>query len=240
MTGVRSMHITPELGMSIREETIKYFCSTQFLNVLHAVVNENELAKVIHLPASIDISAIRADLETQTAWEEEFWTIDNDGDVSKVAAGAFFSSSPHQRFSRSDCLRRPTKNAFAIRGLISGLRSPEVSEAFTGTCGIGPQVMFKSADIARYRHGHYLRRHDDRHDGRKFGIIFFLHADWKKEFGTRLLAEKPDGRCTVVDPVPNSIAVMRLADNHYHQVEPNFSITWSRYSLAIHFGLTHD
>lgn len=42
---------------------------------------------------------------------------------------------------------------------------------------------------------------------------------------------------TAVEPTPGTVAVMRLANSHHHQVEQNLSSAWDRYSLAVHFGL---
>lgn len=138
--------------------------------------------------------------------------------------------------SHSDCLRQPRKDAYALRGLLSALHSAPVADTFAEVAGT-PSVSYMTADIARYRPGHYLRRHDDVYDGRVFGLVFFLHETWDRAADTRLIAEKPDGRCAVMEPLPNTVAVMRLANGHYHQVEQNLSTDWDRYSIAVHFGV---
>ncbi|WP_083285237.1 MULTISPECIES: 2OG-Fe(II) oxygenase family protein [Micrococcaceae] len=43
--------------------------------------------------------------------------------------------------------------------------------------------------MARYRPGHYLRRHDDVFDGRVSATVFFLHTTWDESYGTHLVAE---------------------------------------------------
>lgn len=228
--------ITRDVGLSIRQETIRFFTSDQFLDVLHKVMQEDCLAQTLALPPSVQYEMIYTDMFHQPEWAEEFWAIDADGHVSMVDSERFHSLDPEQRFSHSDCLRRPENDAFAIRGLLSGLHSPDVYRELTSASGSGSEVSFISADIARYRPGHYLRRHDDVYDGRRFGLIFFLHDSWEQTSGTRLVAENPDGRCKIVDPIPGTVALMRLAGGHYHQVEQNFSRSWDRYSMAVHFG----
>jgi len=167
-------------------------------------------------------------------WETERWRLDEVGGVHLVTEAQFLALPQRERFSWSDSLRKPSPDAFALRGLLSALRTDAVLQRF-GTVH-GSPVQYRTADIARYRPGHYLRRHDDLYDGRVFGLVFFLHDAWPACAGTRLVAEKPDGRCAVVEPLPGTVAVMRLAGEHHHQVEPNHSEGWDRYSLAVHFG----
>ncbi|MEV8215243.1 2OG-Fe(II) oxygenase family protein [Leifsonia sp. NPDC077715] len=225
-----------EAGLGIRAETIRFFSSKDFLDRLEAVLAGEPLADVIELPGALRARDVLSDMAQDQNWAEEHWTISDEGTVELVDQRRFERAEPRHRFSVSDTLRRPSADAYALRGLLSGLHSPVVLDAFSavaGTRGAG----YKSADIARYRPGHYLRRHDDLYDGRLFGLVFFVHEGWKPEYGTHLIAEKPDGRCQVVPPKAASVAMMRLAGGHFHQVQPNLSAEWHRYSLAVHFGV---
>jgi Rps23 Pro-64 3,4-dihydroxylase Tpa1-like proline 4-hydroxylase len=228
-----------ETGLAIRKEAIDFFTSESFSNCLSAVVTRAAGAKTLDASHVFDFSRIEADMRAATTWEEEFWRIDESKDVSLVSETRFRSLPDEQQFSNSNCLRRPAKNAFALRGLLSALRSAEVSEVASRAVN-AEGVRMLTCDIARYAPGHYLRRHDDVFDGRIFGLVFFLHESWLPEYGTELVTEQPAGLARVVRPVPGSIAVMRLSGGHYHQVCTNVSNAWTRYSLAVHFGVRHD
>lgn len=228
-----------QLGLQVRTEVIKHFTSDDFLETLVPVISANELARSRQLPDAVQADRILEDMTVDSGWAEEFWTIDDAGAVHLVDRQGFEASAVERRFSNSDTLRVPRADAFALRGLLSGLHSTEVSQAFSEAAGVGG-VGYKSADIARYRPGHYLRRHDDVYDGRLFGLVFFVHDTWARESGTHLIAENPDGRCQVVSPAPRSVAIMRLAGGHFHQVQPNTSSSWDRYSIAVHFGLKNE
>lgn len=225
-----------ERGLRVREGTINFFSGSAFRSALHEVVREDSLAQTLSLPAAIERESIQRDMMRDPGWREEYWELQCDDNVERLDGSAFHELPSGQRFSHSDCLRHPQGNAFALRGMLSGLHSPEVLTAMTAVVGSG-RISYMTADIARYRPGHYLRRHDDVYDGRVFGLVFFLHADWERQFGARLKAEKPDGRSVVVEPLGNTVAVMRLADGHYHQVEQNLASAWDRYSVAVHFGI---
>lgn len=233
---VTDTSIYREIGLQMRREAIVYFTSNPFLEQLEEILATDSLARSLTLPASLLCERVLADMATDHGWAEEFWTIDDSAAVHLVSDEEFFEVAGIRRFSRSDTLRRPRPDAYALRGFLSGLHSPEVSAAFSSVAHLDG-VRYKSADIARYRPGHYLRRHDDVYDGRIFGLVFFPHDNWDPRWGTHLIAEKPDGRCAVVEPVPGSVAVMRLAGGHFHQVQPNNSDSWDRYSIAVHFGV---
>lgn len=225
------------VGLRLRDAAISFFTGDDFRGTLSQILNDDALAMTVELPSNIDSLAVLRDMRRDQGWTEEHWRIDEDGEVDVVTSADFSVLPSQQRFSWSDTLRKPAAQSYALRGLLSALRSDEVLGCFSAVQG--NEVRYRTADIARYRPGHYLRRHDDLYDGRVFGFVFFLHDLWPTGAGTRLVAEKPDGRCVVVEPRPGTLAVMRLADGHHHQVEPNFSADWDRYSLAVHFGQEH-
>lgn len=224
-----------EKGLEIRRQGIDFFTSTKFLKTISAVVKGASGATSLDASKSIDFRAIRDDMRDASEWSQEFWRIGEDAAVSLVSEAVFRSLPDGQRFSNSDCLRHPDKDAFALRGLLSALRSPEVSESISRAAS-GDGIRMLTCDIARYAPGQYLRRHDDLFDGRVFGLVIFLHEDWSPEYGTELITEQPTGVARVVRPLPGSIAVMKLSGGHFHQVCVNASSFWTRYSVAVHFG----
>lgn len=223
-------------GLNIYEETISHFTHPSFLEQLQNVVQGNSLAQVASLPEQMTANLIYRDMVSDPNWLEEFWVLNSDESVSRVDDNQFHERAEIARFSHSDTLRSPSRSAFALRGFLAGLKSQQVSEAFSQTLHNCGPVNYKTADIARYRPGHYLRRHDDLYDGRIFGLVFFFHDLWEATYGARLIAEKPDGRSVVVSPQPGTYALMRLAHGHFHQVEVNTSPAWDRYSVAVHFS----
>lgn len=231
-------HAARQAGLELRDEVISFFAGDAFAGTLHRVLHDDSLAATVRLPSTVDSTAVLSDMQRDAGWEEERWRLDATGAVDVVTEWEFAALPYRERFSWSDTLRKPDPRAYALRGLLSALRSDDVLRRFSAVHG--RRVQYRTADIARYRPGHYLRRHDDLYDGRVFGLVFFLHDAWPTSAGTRLVAEKPDGRCAVVEPLPGTVAVMRLAGEHHHQVEPNLSTNWDRYSLAVHFGQAGD
>ncbi|MFJ5144453.1 2OG-Fe(II) oxygenase [Curtobacterium sp. NPDC088465] len=223
-----------EAGLAIRDEAIAFLSSDTFVRSLEEVLRGDSLARTVALRSSFDWQAVLQDMRSDPKWAEERWRLDAGGDVEIVSGSRFDALPAAERFSWSDSLRKPAPDAYALRGLLSALHSDTVLRRFSQADG--RRLQYRSADIARYRPGHYLRRHDDLYDGRVFGLVFFLHDHWPDGAGTHLVAEKPDGRCAVVEPRPGTVAMMRLAGEHFHQVEPNTSTDWTRYSIAVHFG----
>ncbi|PCN47432.1 hypothetical protein Csp2054_12265 [Curtobacterium sp. 'Ferrero'] len=221
-------------GHRVLSGATDFFSGELFCAALRAVLRDDAVAQVVELPEAVGVASVLDDMQSDVGWEEEGWTIDEDGEVAFVDPSRFRDLPPARRFSLSDTLRKPQRDAFALRGLLAALHQQPVLAAMGVIAG--ESIEFRTADIARYRPGHYLRRHDDVYDGRLFGLVFFLHASWPDGAGTRLIAEKPDGRCGVVEPRPGTVAVMRLAGHHFHQVEANHSGDWDRYSIAVHFG----
>lgn len=222
-------------GLSLKESVIQHFSSNEFMSNVKKVLEPDSLAGCATLPTSINWKKINQDMAADDGWGEEAW-IQKGSDVSAVAPHEFHAHDPQLRFSLSEILRKPHAEAYGLRGFLAGLRSKPVAEAMQKATGI-KNIQYKAAEIARYRPGHYLRRHDDVFDGRVFATVFFLHTSWKEPYGTYLVAEKPDGRSAVVSPLPGTYALMKLTNGHYHFVTQNTSTSWDRYSIAVHWGV---
>lgn len=195
-------------------------------------------AKLIgHLEPN-DHGAIVDELADIANWSEEYWILDHDDSVVKVTEQEFNTTEPNLRFSHSDSLRRASEDATATKALMSAVRSDTVAQHFSEA--FGRKVEFRSADVARYRSGHYLRRHADTYEDRVFGLLFFLSSGWSAGCGGELIAESPSGEVDVVPPLTGRIGVLPIRPNYWHLVSRVKSADWVRYSVAAHFSTTDE
>ncbi len=177
--------------------------------------------------------AILSDLNQETDWSEECWLLDENTDVHRVSIAEFEAAPPNFRFSRNDCLRKPSSHSHNLRGFLSALVSDETREFLSSA--FGEKVKFRSADIARYRNGHYLRRHSDTFEDRRFGFVWYFCSGWEPGMGGELIIESPAGVATVVHPTQGSIGALAFRKDCYHQVAHVCTTNWVRLSIASHF-----
>lgn len=170
----------------------------------------------------------------QPNWEEEKWLILPDGSVRLTTDASFDEADPESRFSYNDCLRKVSKEALPVRALISALQSPEVAASLSDA--YGEPITLVGIDMARYKRGHYLRRHADTFNERRFGFIFFLAPDWAPGDGGELVIESPSGEAQVAYPTQGTVALLRIARGFQHEVCRLRSPTWIRYVFSAHFG----
>lgn len=178
---------------------------------------------------------VLADLTRDPGWQREYWRFTNGDQVAPTSAEDFSSAAPVQRFSQNDCLRRPTSNTWALRGFLSAITSAQVEQAFSHA--YGRAVRFKSADMARYRRGDYLRRHADLFDGRCFGLVWILGSGWRPGYGGELVTEAETGAAQVIAPTQGTVALLGFGPDRYHHVAQVQVDGWERYSVATHFAL---
>ncbi|QQC91087.1 2OG-Fe(II) oxygenase [Streptomyces alfalfae] len=175
-----------------------------------------------------------AELASLPTWATEHWLLTPDDDVKPADADEFTAAAPERRFSRSGCLRDVPQSALGIRAFISAVKSPKVADAFSSA--FGEPVSFRSADIAKYEAGHYLRRHSDTFDDRRFGLVFFLSPGWTAGDGGELVVEAPSGAALTTQPEQGRLAMLRIDPGYHHSVCRIRSQSWVRYSIAVHFG----
>lgn len=180
------------------------------------------------------VEILKNEMLSISNWNDETWELKDNQEVERVTHETFVQLPPTRRFSSSDCLRKVPESALAIRGLISGLKSEAVHNAVSSA--LGEKVSFRSADIARYRQGHYLRRHADTYEERRFGLVFFIASGWKSGFGGELVVEGPGGESFVVSPNSGKVAALRIKNGYHHQVAQVVDSTWIRLSIATHFA----
>ncbi|MFC8194177.1 2OG-Fe(II) oxygenase [Streptomyces sp. NPDC060006] len=185
------------------------------------------------MPESVTGTLV-AELRALTTWSTERWLLTPDDDVAPCSAEEFAAADPERRFSESGCLRDIPQSALAIRAFLSALKSTEVADALSGA--FGEPVSFRSADIAKYEKGHYLRRHSDTFGDRRFGFVFFLSGGWAPGDGGELVVEAPSGVTLATRPEQGRVAMLRINPGYHHGVCQIQSPTWVRYSLAAHFG----
>ncbi len=169
-----------------------------------------------------------------TTWSEERWALRSDNSVALVDKQEFEATPASLRFSYSDSLRTGVEPALAVRGLLSGIRSRDVADAFSHA--YGDKIEYKSSDVARYRDGHYLRRHADTFADRVFGVLTFLSPDWSHSHGGELVVEAPDGSVDCIAPEPGTLAMLPIRPGFQHLVSRIRTSDWVRFSVASHFS----
>jgi len=222
------------LGHAIRAEVLRALLQPAILHGL-CRLSSREPAAVWDavLPAEMTRS-IQDDLASDKGWERECWTLNDEQQVQLVDPETFEGRPPQQRFSTNECLRHPSNSSFALRGYLSALISDEFSGALSRS--FEQSLKFCSADIARYRHGDYLRRHCDDFGGRRVGLVWFFGPDWTQDAGGELFVEDEFGRGTVIPPIDGKLVGLSLGAGSFHQVAQITSKCWLRYSVATHFA----
>lgn len=221
------------LGLAVRADVIRALTSAKLSATLHALSCGVAGLAVGDVLSCEVASAVLADLERETGWSEECWILDENADVKPVMISDFETAPPTRRFSRNECLRKPAAHAYSLRGFLSAIVSNEVRAGLSSA--FGENVRFRSADMARYRIGHYLRRHSDAFESRRFGIVWFFSPGWSPSMGGELVIESPAGEVTVITPTQRSIGVLAIRPDCFHQVARVCAVEWVRYSIASHF-----
>lgn len=228
---------TAEKALALRSEVISILTSAQALQAVHEFgQNHNPRPHRVGSLPEEHLRTSYSELTRIETWTEERWTLQPDNSVAAVSEEDFDSTSPDRRFSFSDSLREGADAALAIRGLLSGIRSDTVARAFSDA--YGNTVEYRSSDVARYRTGHYLRRHADTYEDRVFGVLAFLSPDWSHRHGGELVVEAPDGSVDCIAPEPGTLAMLPIRPGFQHLVSRIRTTDWIRFSIASHFSLS--
>jgi len=223
-------------GHAIRKEILRILSHSSISEALCALTRNHTVTVCDGLLSGDVTAAICEELGNDIGWQRECWLIDTDQQVRRVDLATFELSSAGQRFSFNDCLRQPAPTAFALRGFLSAAASSTATEVLENC--IGQKLRACSTDIARYRRGDYLRRHCDNFGGRRVGFVWFFASGWKQGDGGELVVEDEFGRAQVIQPLGGRIVSLVLGEHSFHQVAQLTSSTWSRYSIAMHFGMS--
>jgi hypothetical protein len=186
------------------------------------------------VPAQVS-TRVAAEVLGDDGLGRESWVQDApNGDVRICSSAEFANTAPPLRFSRNSCLRIPAVSSLLLRAILSAVTNGDVLHAFSSA--FDDDIAFKSADIAVYDQGDYLRRHKDTFDRRVFGLVWFFAPDWQPGNGGELVVDSPSGEIKVIAPIQGSVAVMPLTPAFGHAVAPVTDETWRRTSMAVHFG----
>lgn len=236
---VQKVMSSKESAMAVRAAIISILTSEKALQSIHSFSNAEtpRPRRIGTLPEDLR-SVCHSELLQIDTWSEERWVLRDDNSVAAVGEDEFLAQPPSKRFSHSDSLRTGAEPALAIRGLLSGIRSPEVAESFSQA--YRKTVEYKSSDVARYRRGHYLRRHADTYADRVFGVLVFLSPDWTPSHGGELVVEAPDGSVDCIAPDPGTLAVLPIRPGFQHLVSRIRTVDWTRFSIASHFSLANS
>ncbi|PRA11979.1 hypothetical protein CQ010_07830 [Arthrobacter sp. MYb211] len=225
---------TRAIGLEVRKSVIEMLSREDSLALISGFGPEqNGVAGSLSGLPPVASRSLFEEMRAIQDWKEEAWQLHSNQTVQRVSPQEFGRLSSEEQFSMSDCLREVPADALALRGLISGLKSEEVASSLSSA--FGEAVRFKSADVARYRQGHYLRRHADNYEDRRFGLVFFLAPGWRYGYGGELMVEGPGGDAYVIQPHAGAVAALRIKQGYNHQVARMQSVTWTRFSIATHF-----
>lgn len=227
-----------ESALSVRTAVISLLTSEAALETIHSFgYSETPRPRVIgEMPEDLR-KVCYSELLRVNTWSEERWALRTDNSVVPVDEQEFVAMHPTKRFSHSDSLRTGAEPAIAVRGLLSGIRSTDVAEAFSQA--YGKKVEYKSSDVARYRHEHYLRRHTDTYANRVFGVLVFLSPNWTPCHGGELVVEAPDGSVDCIAPEPGTLAMLPIRPGFHHLVSRIRTSNWVRFSIASHFSVVN-
>lgn len=228
-------HMSRDVAIAFHSKTIDMLTAAPVTEALGQLRpgSEAPATSLPLMPADMTHPLV-SELAALPTWATEHWLLTPDDNVKPCSAQEFTAAAPERRFSRSGCLRDIPQSALGIRAFISALKSPKVADAFSAA--FGERVSFRSADIAKYEADHYLRRHSDTFDDRRFGLVFFLSPGWAAGDGGELVVEAPSGAALATQPEQGRVALLRINPGYHHSVCRICSQSWVRYSIAVHFG----
>ncbi|MEV6399862.1 2OG-Fe(II) oxygenase [Streptomyces sp. NPDC051907] len=221
--------------LALRSELIEFFTRRSFDDALTSVRRSKSgcVLGAPKLPGDIG-RGLLDELTGTPEWVSERWLRLRNGTTVKVPHARFIRSAASTRLASNDCIYHIPADHVHLRAFFSAVRSEDVLSHFSSA--YGDPLQCQSFDVARLRHGQYLRRHSDDHEGRRFGLVFFLSPGWGEGRGGELVVEAPSGQCIAVAPKQWRIALIRISEGYQHNVCVIRSKSWVRYSIAAQFA----
>src|SRR6185369_2446255 len=136
-----------EMGLAVHAEAMQILTSPLMTETLQKLGKGVAGLPLERFLSDKSASGILADMQQDAGWAEECWALDEDEDVHPVSVSEFEATRETLRFSRNECLRKPSATAWCLRGLLSAITSEEVRLSLSK--GFGCDVKFKSVDMAR-------------------------------------------------------------------------------------------
>ncbi|MEV7612806.1 hypothetical protein [Streptomyces sp. NPDC089799] len=90
-----------------------------------------------------------------------------------------------------------------------------------------------SVELAAYRAGDRIRRHQDLFPGRLMAVNFYLDAAYRPGNGARLGFRNEAGTDELVDPLFNTFSMIPVREECWHWVEPFSGEGTGRYTVSI-------
>lgn len=122
---------------------------------------------------------------------------------------------------------RKTLETFLAFAVGEGLFTSWLSAA------VGVRLRPASFELASYRHGDEIRPHQDLFPGRCLAVNFYVDAEYELGTGARLGFSNEGNQEFLVDPVFNSVSMIRVDERCKHWVEPYTGHGVGRYTLSI-------
>jgi hypothetical protein len=221
---------------AFRAELISFLIQDAVATAITSIVGPSG-ESVVALPPlpPPTVSTLFGELSRQRQWISERWIQGKNGTVAQVSDERFAQADPGDRLASNDCIYDVPASAPHVRMFLSAVRSDEVCSHLSAA--YGEPLQCQSTDVARLWRGQYLRRHSDNHQGRRFGMVFFLSPGWQDDYGGELIVEAPSGESVVMRPRQGHIALIRISAQHQHNVCVIRSPDWTRYSIAAHYAV---
>lgn len=220
-------------GLGVREEVLALLTGPIVAGVLQKLSQGAAIVNAEEVLTAQTCAWVLQDLCRDGGWRREFWRLDQHDDAQLVSQEGFDDVPADHRFSNNECLRVPARHSWCLRGLLSAVVSEEVRVSLSAAFGCN--VRFRSADIARYTLGDYLRRHADTFENRRFGFVWFFSEGWQPGYGGELIVEGDDGAAKVIAPQKGMLVALAFRPSYFHKVAAVSSSRWARYSIATHF-----
>ncbi|HET8817946.1 MAG TPA: 2OG-Fe(II) oxygenase family protein [Xanthomonadaceae bacterium] len=132
---------------------------------------------------------------------------------ARAADGFHFA---YDRYLMVEALKAGRDPGLVLHSVLAFFNGPQFLE-FIRWFGNDPSINMVGAQATRYRHGEFLRQHDDRHEdeGRRYAYVLNLSREWEADWGG--LLQFVDARGNVIDtfvPRFNSLSLFKVPAGH--------------------------
>lgn len=129
--------------------------------------------------------------------------------------------------------RMSATDAQTLRTLLSFAAVGETFRSWLSS-GVGVPLARKlSLEIASYRKGDLISRHQDLIPGRIMAVNFYLDRSYEIGTGARLGYQNEAGEQIMTDPVFNSLSMIPIREECWHWVEPFTGTGTGRFTVSI-------
>ncbi|MER6618289.1 2OG-Fe(II) oxygenase [Streptomyces xantholiticus] len=223
---VDERHLTPDTWAAMREWyaaepgrpfVVRGFLRPEWAQAMHSAMRD--------LPVWSRCATVYTNARDSAEIQEEEW----EGNPNRAAR--HFVARPLgealQNGTVPDAHRRTLEQFLAFCVLTDTLRD-------WISAGVGfPLEPRTSVELAAYRAGDRIRRHQDLFPGRVMAVNFYLDADHEPGTGGRLGFRNEAGHDELVEPYFNTLSMIPVREECWHWVEPYAGTGTGRYTVSI-------